>query len=125
MVCNQYVPDPNKHEQTPDVMGERPWRLSGSWEHIADRRERRRHSHAFVCLFVCLIVCLFVCLFVGLFFGVKSEHPSWARSTPREYINSDSVTLPAVLLIRFCFFWFLIHTASETTDEKHTVFCFF
>jgi len=25
---------------------ERPWRLSDSWEHIIDRRERRRHSHA-------------------------------------------------------------------------------
>jgi len=34
MVCNQNVPDPNKHEQTPDVVRERPWRLSDSWEHM-------------------------------------------------------------------------------------------
>ena len=46
MVCNQNVPDPNKHELTPDVVRERPWRLSDSWKHIVDRRERRRHSHA-------------------------------------------------------------------------------
>jgi len=32
MVCNQHVPDPNKHEQTPDAVRERPWpgRLSDS-----------------------------------------------------------------------------------------------
>jgi len=30
MVCNLDVPDPNKHEQTPDVVRERPWRLSDS-----------------------------------------------------------------------------------------------
>jgi len=46
MECNQNVPDPNKHEQTPNVVKEKPWRLSDSWEHIVDRRERRRHSHA-------------------------------------------------------------------------------
>jgi len=46
MVCNQHVPDPNKHEQTPDVLGERPWSLISSGEHIVDSRERRRHSHA-------------------------------------------------------------------------------
>jgi len=36
MVCNQHFPDPNNHEQTPDVVGERPWRLSGAWEHVVD-----------------------------------------------------------------------------------------
>jgi len=46
MVCNQHVPDPNKHEQTPDVERERPGRLSHPWKHIVDRTERRRHSHA-------------------------------------------------------------------------------
>jgi len=45
MVCNQHVPDQNKHEQTPDVLGERPWRLLGSRDHIIGRRERHRHSH--------------------------------------------------------------------------------
>jgi len=45
MVCNQNVPDPNQHEQTLDVVRERPWHLSDSWEHIVDRRERRRHLH--------------------------------------------------------------------------------
>jgi len=48
IVCNQNVTDPNKQEQTPDIVREtwRPWRLSDSWEHIVERRERRRHSHA-------------------------------------------------------------------------------
>ena len=46
MVCNQNVPDPNKHERTPDVVRERPCWLSDSWEHVVERRERRRHSHA-------------------------------------------------------------------------------
>jgi len=46
MVCHQNVPDPNKHEQTPDVVRERQWRLSGSWEHTVNGRERRRHSNA-------------------------------------------------------------------------------
>jgi len=46
VVCNQHALDPNKHEQPPDVLGERPGRLSGSWAHIVDRRERHRHSHA-------------------------------------------------------------------------------
>jgi len=30
MVCNQHAPDPNKHEQTPNVVRERLWRLSDS-----------------------------------------------------------------------------------------------
>ena len=30
MVCNLDIPDPNKHELTPDVVRERPWRLSDS-----------------------------------------------------------------------------------------------
>jgi len=46
MVCNQNVPDANKHEQTPDVVRERLWRLLDSWEHIVDKREKCRHSHA-------------------------------------------------------------------------------
>ena len=46
MVCIQNVPDPNKHEQTPDVVRGRPWRSLDFWENIVDRRERRRHSHA-------------------------------------------------------------------------------
>ena len=46
MVCNLDVPDPNKHERTPDVVRERLWRLSDSCQHIVDRRERHRHSHA-------------------------------------------------------------------------------
>jgi len=46
MECNLDVPDPNKPEQTPDVLRERPWRLLDSCQHIVDRRERRRHSHA-------------------------------------------------------------------------------
>jgi len=33
-------------EQTPNVVRERPWRLSDSCQHIVDRRERHRHSHA-------------------------------------------------------------------------------
>ena len=45
MVCNQNVPDPNKYEQIPDVVRERPCRVSDSWEHIRERRERHRHSH--------------------------------------------------------------------------------
>jgi len=31
MVCNQNLPNPNIHEQTPDVVGERPDHLSDSW----------------------------------------------------------------------------------------------
>jgi len=46
MVCDQHVPDPNKHEHTLDVVGERPWRLSGSWEHVLGRSKRRRHTQA-------------------------------------------------------------------------------
>ena len=46
MVCNQHVSDPNKHEQTSDVVKERLCHLSDSWEHLVDRRERRRHSNA-------------------------------------------------------------------------------
>jgi len=46
MVCNQHLPDSNKHEKNPNVLGERPWRLSGSWENIVGRREGCRHSHA-------------------------------------------------------------------------------
>jgi len=46
MVCNQNIPDPNKHERTPDAVRERPWGLSDSWEHVLERRERRRHLHA-------------------------------------------------------------------------------
>jgi len=34
MVCNLDVPDPNKNEQTPDVVRKRLCRLSDSWEHI-------------------------------------------------------------------------------------------
>jgi len=34
MLCNQNVPDPNKYERTPDVVSERPWQLSDSWEHV-------------------------------------------------------------------------------------------
>jgi len=44
MVCNPDVPDPSKHEQTPNVARERPWSLSDSCQHIVDRRERHRHS---------------------------------------------------------------------------------
>jgi len=40
IVCNQHVPDPNRNKQTLDVVGGRPWRLSGSWDYAADRRER-------------------------------------------------------------------------------------
>jgi hypothetical protein len=46
MVCNLDVPDPKKHEQPPDVVRERLWRLSDSCQHIVDRRERHRHSRA-------------------------------------------------------------------------------
>jgi len=46
MACNRNIPDPNKHEQTPNVVRERPWRFFDSWGNIVDRRERHRHSHA-------------------------------------------------------------------------------
>ena len=46
MVFNPRVSNPNKHELTPDFVGERLWRLSCSCEHIVDRRERRGHTHA-------------------------------------------------------------------------------
>jgi len=40
IVCNQHVPHPNRNEQTPDVVGGRLWYLSGSWDYVADRKER-------------------------------------------------------------------------------------
>jgi len=46
MAFNLHVPDPNKQEQPPDVVRERPWHLSDSCQHIVDRGERRTHSHA-------------------------------------------------------------------------------
>jgi len=45
MVLNPNVPDLNKHEQTPDVVRERPCRGSNSWKHIIERRGRHIHSH--------------------------------------------------------------------------------
>ena len=45
MVCNLDFPDPNKHEQTPEVVRERLWRLSDSCQHIVDTRGRCRNSH--------------------------------------------------------------------------------
>ena len=58
MVCKQNVQDPNKHEQTPDVVKERPWHLSDSWEHSVDRRERHRHSHARTHAGTCTHTCM-------------------------------------------------------------------
>jgi len=46
MECNQHVPDPNKHKKTPRRFEREAVALVFSWEHIVDRRERRRHSHA-------------------------------------------------------------------------------
>ena len=46
MTRNLDVPDPNKQEQTPDVVRERLWHLLDSCQHIVDRRKRRTHSHA-------------------------------------------------------------------------------
>jgi len=46
MEYNSDVPDPNKHEQTPDVVRESLWCLLDSCQHIVDWRERHRHSHA-------------------------------------------------------------------------------
>jgi len=46
MIYNSDVPDPNKHEQAPDIVRERSWCLSDSCQHIVDWRERHRHSHA-------------------------------------------------------------------------------
>ena len=42
MQCNQNVPDPNKHEQTPDAVREMPCRLSDSSKIPANRRFCRR-----------------------------------------------------------------------------------
>jgi len=58
MVCKQNVQDPNKREQTPDVVRERPWHLSDSWEHSVDRRERHRHSHARTHAGTCTHTCM-------------------------------------------------------------------
>jgi len=58
MVCNQKISDPNKYEQTPDVVTERPWRLSDSCQHMVDRGERRRHLHARTHAYTHLHMCM-------------------------------------------------------------------
>ena len=45
MVLNPNVPELNKHEQTPDMLRERPCRGLNSCGHIIERRGRHIHSH--------------------------------------------------------------------------------